>query len=372
MSGGNASADEPVSSAVRFNREIVRILQRKCVSCHTEPGLAMPLESYQDVRSWARAIREEILERRMPPSPAANGVRPLLNDPSLTAREIALLTTWVDGGTPRGDAADLPPAVSHAPWAAGRPDLEVQLPPQKVATDDEPYVRRVTVKGGHTADRWVRGFDVAPGDKRVLRSVFVSVSDRNGSDQFIGGWTAWHAMTATPAGTAHFLPAGAILNVELHYKGWTEQETPVADATIMGLYFADAAPAVPLRTATVTATTAAAADARPRVAGELTVREATTVWALRPRLEAGDAIAPGMIEVKAIRPDGGIEPILWVKDHTPDWQMPFVLRDPLTLARGSRVVLVGYGAAGAKALKASLSIVSYPANASASVPTGSR
>jgi hypothetical protein len=35
----------------------------------------MPLETYADLRPWNRSIREEILERRMPPWPAVVGVR---------------------------------------------------------------------------------------------------------------------------------------------------------------------------------------------------------------------------------------------------------------------------------------------------------
>ena len=38
-----ARSDDPVSSSVRFNREIVRIFQRKCVSCHAKDTIAMPL-----------------------------------------------------------------------------------------------------------------------------------------------------------------------------------------------------------------------------------------------------------------------------------------------------------------------------------------
>src|SRR5262245_56734940 len=88
-------ADDPVSSSVRYNREIVRIFEHKCVACHMETGVAVPLETYQDVRPWTRAIREEILERRMPPWPAVTGVRPLANEMSLTTREIAIVTSWI-------------------------------------------------------------------------------------------------------------------------------------------------------------------------------------------------------------------------------------------------------------------------------------
>src|SRR5947207_374229 len=101
-------ADDPVSTNVSFNREIVRIIQRKCEPCHAPGGLAIPLSDYRDVRAWGRAIREELVEHRMPPPIVARGYGRYETDPSLTAREIATFLAWLDGGMPRGDEADRP------------------------------------------------------------------------------------------------------------------------------------------------------------------------------------------------------------------------------------------------------------------------
>src|SRR5262245_7590147 len=147
------AGDDPVSSLVRYNREIVRIFEHKCVSCHNEGGVAMPLETYADLRPWTRSIREEILERRMPPWPAVVGVRPLANEMTLTTREIAIITSWIDGGTPRGDAADLPLRKPRETWANGDPDLKLALPLQNVPPGDSSYVRRVTVPARLNSDR---------------------------------------------------------------------------------------------------------------------------------------------------------------------------------------------------------------------------
>jgi len=37
-----ARGDEPVTSDVRYTREVVRILQRRCLACHAAGGIAMP------------------------------------------------------------------------------------------------------------------------------------------------------------------------------------------------------------------------------------------------------------------------------------------------------------------------------------------
>ena len=56
------------SSQVPFNKDVLPILQRNCQTCH-RPGEAapMPLLTYDQARPWAKAIREEVVSRRMPP-----------------------------------------------------------------------------------------------------------------------------------------------------------------------------------------------------------------------------------------------------------------------------------------------------------------
>ena len=77
----------------------------------------MPLTSYEAARPWARAIREEVLSRRMPKWHAARGYGQFANDRSLTPFEIALVVAWVDGGAIRGpqQAMQTPPAQEPLP-----------------------------------------------------------------------------------------------------------------------------------------------------------------------------------------------------------------------------------------------------------------
>jgi hypothetical protein len=353
-------ADDPVSSLVRYNREIVRIFERKCVGCHARGGLSLPLETYQDVRPWARAIREEILERRMPPWPAVNGVRPLANDISLTTREIAIITSWLDGGTPRGDPADLPPQHEHRAWVSGEPDLKLSLPQQSVPGDSS-IARRITVPTGLRAQQWLRGFDIDPGERRALRSVFLFLKEANGKERWLGGWTPWHSMTHTAFEATYRLPANAVLAVELHYKTWTESKETLSDTSMLGLYFQRNRSATVLEDHTVTALPPATDQQPPRLRGELRLSRDIVVWALRPRLadNRGNTVQ-GSIEVRAIKPDGAIEPLLWLKENSEDWQLPYLLRDPLQLQRGSRLVLTAYPSTLEDKPSAVVSILGYP------------
>ncbi len=61
----------------------------------------MSLATYDEARPWAKAIKEEVLTRRMPKWQAARGYGDFSNDPSLSPFEIAVMSAWADGGAPR-------------------------------------------------------------------------------------------------------------------------------------------------------------------------------------------------------------------------------------------------------------------------------
>jgi hypothetical protein len=69
----------------------------------------MPLLTYEETRPWAKAIKEQVLSRQMPPWGAVKGFGDFSNDVSLTQDEINRLAEWVEGGAPEGDAMYLPP-----------------------------------------------------------------------------------------------------------------------------------------------------------------------------------------------------------------------------------------------------------------------
>src|SRR5437762_3447133 len=103
------SAHEPITTKLTWTQEISRIVYKHCASCHREGGAApMPLLTYDETRPWAKAIRDEVAERRMPPWGAVKGFGDFRNDASLSDPEIEMLVLWVEGGAPKGDDIYLP------------------------------------------------------------------------------------------------------------------------------------------------------------------------------------------------------------------------------------------------------------------------
>jgi hypothetical protein len=102
------SAHDVFSTKITWSREISRLVYKRCASCHREGGSSFALTTFEQARPWAKAIKEEVLERRMPPFAAVKGFGDIRDDQALTQDEIHLISDWVEGGSPEGEPALLP------------------------------------------------------------------------------------------------------------------------------------------------------------------------------------------------------------------------------------------------------------------------
>jgi hypothetical protein len=328
-----------ITTALLWTRDIAPILQRRCFTCHSPNNLAMSLITYNEARPWAAAIREEVLIRHMPPWAAVAGYGRFQNDPSLTQGEWDLLVAWVDGGAPSGQTlqeADVAPLFvpNEATWLQGEPDVMARpVKAHEIAANAPDQVRRVEVDPGFSRDQRVHGIAFKPGARRVVRYAAISEA---GTNRWLFTWTPWGTAMHLPEGVAFTLKAGTKLNVEIGYRG---TEEPVSDASEVGLYIDKAGAGG----ASVLSMQAASADVAPggkpvRFRAELTWDEAAAVQAVYP--EAGPGTAS--LEVTAMLPDGGVRPLLWLRDYRADWPTPYLYADPVPLPRGTKVVMTAY------------------------------
>lgn len=106
-------AHDVITTKITWAREISRLFERHCMSCHQAGGKApFALTTWEEARPWAVAIREEVTMRRMPPWSAVKGFGDFRDDPSLTQEQIQMIADWVNGGAPEGDKqllSDKPP-----------------------------------------------------------------------------------------------------------------------------------------------------------------------------------------------------------------------------------------------------------------------
>ena len=81
---GSSSAQ---AATPTFSKDVAPILYKNCVECHRPGAIApMSLMTYDDARPWARAIKQKVMSREMPPWGADPHVGKFANDPSLSAR----------------------------------------------------------------------------------------------------------------------------------------------------------------------------------------------------------------------------------------------------------------------------------------------
>ena len=111
------SAHDVITTKITFSKEIVRLVNKRCATCHRDGGAAFSLNTYEVARPWAKAIKEEVDERRMPPWEAVKGFAEFKDDRGLTQEEIELIDDWVEGGAPEGNPKFVPADPKLTDWS---------------------------------------------------------------------------------------------------------------------------------------------------------------------------------------------------------------------------------------------------------------
>src|SRR5260370_8201074 len=88
----------------------------------------MSFLTYKDTRPWAKAIREAVLLRKMPPWFADPAHGSFQNDRRLSEQEIGTLAAWADNGAAEGDPKDAPKPVAFVEgWNIGNPAVLLEI-----------------------------------------------------------------------------------------------------------------------------------------------------------------------------------------------------------------------------------------------------
>src|SRR5437762_9147706 len=117
------------SKPVTFTKDVLPILQKNCQTCH-RPGEIAPMSflTYKDTRPWAKAMKEAVVSRQMPPWFADPNYGHFANDRTLSDATIKTLVAWADGGDLEGDAKDAPAPVHFVEGWSIKPDMVIEMP----------------------------------------------------------------------------------------------------------------------------------------------------------------------------------------------------------------------------------------------------
>jgi hypothetical protein len=361
-----AKSDSPQSASVKttFYKNVLPIMQKRCQECHRPGEIGpMPLLSYEQVRPWAQAIRRAVLTKQMPPWFADNSVRHYLNDRSLSQAEITTIVSWVDSGTPSGDAKDAPPPREFVEgWNMGQPDLVLEMPNAfSVPATGQLEYQYVILPTGLTEDKWVVAAEVRPGDRSVMHHVITSIREPDSTwmrdkqpgvafvpprgrnnGQLTGGLAGYvPGQVIRPVGEgphrATLLKAGSDIVFQLHYTPNGEGTT---DKTKIGLIFAKEPPNERLMGGNSARLMLAIPPGDPNFEQHAisTVPYDCELVSMMPHAH----LRGKAFEYKITRPDGSSEVVLRVPKYDFHWQLTYWLENPVHLPKGSKVELTAW------------------------------
>jgi len=322
--------------AVTFFRDVLPILQNHCQECHRPGQMApMPLRTYEETRPWAKAIREQVRSRKMPPWPADPCCGHFSNDRSLSGAETETIARWTETGAQKGNFRDAPAEKKWLEgWNLPAHDIELAIKPFAVPASGAVEYQYFPVPTGFPEDRWVQAVEVRPGDRTVVHHIVVYI--REPGSTWTRGPTKADILTvyapgstpdSWPDGMAKLIAAGSDLVFEIHY---TPNGKPASDRTAVALVFAKKPPEKRVLTLQLNN------DHFLIPAGEKDYR--VTAWGTIPNDALLLSFFPHMhLRGKSFLYALNNETVLNIPHYDFFWQLSYRLKTPIPLKKGMRL-----------------------------------
>jgi hypothetical protein len=249
-----ASAASP-GKPVTFAKDVAPILQEKCQNCHRAGQMApMSLVTFEETRPWAKAMKERVVTRNMPPwhMDKTVGIQQFQNDFSLSDEQIATIARWADGGAPLGDPKDMPPP-KHWPndesWQLARefgrePDLVLKSEPFTMPAKGQDVWFKPLTPIPVTEARWVRAVEIRPatarGRKITHHALAFLQQEEPGSNKgvqtqgLLMEWAVNKNYDIYRTDTGKLILPGARIWWEMHYHAVGEE---IRDHVELAVYF---------------------------------------------------------------------------------------------------------------------------------------
>lgn len=354
-----------LSSAQTFSANVFPIVRSRCQGCHQEGEIGpMAFTNYADTRPWAKAIREAVLRRTMPPWHAEKDASLAFhNDRSLSEVEIKTIVGWVDAGAPEGSKISYPkPVKQDSGWKLGKPDVVLRVPGYKVPARGEIPYTFVIRSLGLTEDRWVSAVEFRIDKRSVVHHVNAFIRPPGSSyleglerDTFIVptlaqrrvgrpgegfferrelllGYEPGYSPIPWRENQAKLIRAGSDLVFEIHY---TANGTEQTDFSEVGLQFTEKAPKERVLSAQTQDMNIVIppGDANYKSSASITFGRPVKLISLQPHMH----LRGKAMEIRARYPDGRTETLLEVPHYSFNWQTTYFLKEPKLLPAGCTI-----------------------------------
>ncbi len=334
---------------ISYQDEIVPILRRRCTTCHIEDGLApWAMTSHRMMQGWSPMIREVLITRRMPPGQIDMQVGDWDNIHQMPDEELELLVHWIDGGARREGEADplTVPEPVPADWALGEPDLIIDVSEEAIPATGMVEFKIKRAELDLAEDKWISAVAYDVGDRSVLHSLLVFALDPAVPDtspaalidpdnaEFISLYVPGRTQEVFDADSGFLLRADRDLALKVRYVTGGRE---TLDATRIGLYFHDTAPALAVRNLVMLNedfTIAAGEDNHVEQAQSEVFAEDVYVQSFAPQAHTRGK----SMSITAQYPDGTLAGLINVANYNFNWQMNYRLKERLLLPAGSKLL----------------------------------
>lgn len=338
---------------ISYTKEVAPMLVEKCTACHQQGGVApWAMTSYDVVKGFAPMIREVIRTKRMPPWHADPHYGSFVGDRSLTDSQTKTLVHWIEAGAPRGAGPD--PLTKVKPdtdeWKLGKPDAIIEIPAYTVPATGIIEYQCPEVKNPIGRDVWIRGLEVHVGNKSVVHHIIVNnpsdiradqqrTSEGGGGRRFcnapgnLGGFAPGLQPINFPQDTGVLFPKEANFVFQVHYTASGKEAT---DRSRVGLYFHKTPPKYPLMMNVMGDNTFAIPPGAKDYTktSTRTIQRDMIIYDIMPHSHVRGKSA----RMTAVYPDGKSEILLNVPRWDFNWQTGYVLKEPKTIPKGTKLV----------------------------------
>jgi mono/diheme cytochrome c family protein len=361
LSGESTEDPKPkAASKVTYADQVATILNRSCVSCHHDGAVApFSLVGYDNAKKWASNLAAVVEAGAMPPWKAAPNYGEFLDDPRLSAAEIDVLQKWHEAGAPRGDKRKEPKEpVFNSEWVLGEPDL-ILKPEKAYKLDAEgaDVYRNFVFKTNFDKPTWVRAVDVKPGNPKVVHHEITfldgsgaakKLEEANKDGQLgystsgggvgfmpsgsLGGWAPGISPREMPPGYGFLVKPGSTVVMQVHYH---KTGKPEEDLTKLGIYFSKG----PIKKQMMLdwvfnfGIKIPAGEKLHKEIAQDRIDDDITLYSVMPHMHLLGRSMKAHVEF----PDGTTKPLIWVDDWDFNWQLAYVLKEPMKVPKGSKI-----------------------------------
>ena len=344
--------DLPTEKQITYSEHIAPILQKNCLTCHQQHGIApFALADYEDAKVHAAKIAEQTQKRLMPPWKPVRGYGEFKNERRLTDTEIEMIANWVNADTPAGTKINDPLTTqSGQTWAHGEPDYVDETQNKFTIQPASFFIRKDFQKDMYVQgidfqlkkSKMVRGVTVIFGSKLITKQIvrpdgsklysLIGTNPKISDNSSLGVCTPGFASSFLPKGVGFLLPKGTDIILDMKYHASEHQEP---NSLRVGLYFSETPKTAPLRRATLkNHDYGMSRDTKQKnIVSSYQFKTDVYVIATFPYAHSYKQD----MRIVAITPTGKHIKMLWIQGSDFNWQDIYYYQKPIFLPAGSRL-----------------------------------